>query len=235
MKERPILFSAPMVRAILVGRKTQTRRVVALSNSTVLGRHDRQMWDRLVWDDGANPVSIDPGPDPFGSGDYEYLHVPFMEDGEGLRARVRPRVKAGDRLWVRETWAATCALDEDKPTDLSPDHDYWYRADDPSDDRIGRWRPSIHMPRWASRIDLLVTGVRVQKLQDISEEDAKAEGLRGPKPYTTGARIDLASAQLRFADLWESINGIGSWYSNPWVWVVDFRPVSERREGRATG
>ena len=186
MKERPILFSGPMVQAILDGRKTQTRRVVALSNSTVLGRHDRQMWDRLVWDDDANPVSIDPGPDPFGTTGYQYLHVPFMEDGEALRARVRPRVKAGDRLWVRETWAAVKDADSCKPSEFSSATYYRADAEDgrgyptgaiplPGDER-GKWRPSIHMPRWASRIDLLVTGVRVERLQDIIADDCRSEG-----------------------------------------------------------
>ena len=167
MRERPILFSAPMVQAILDGRKTQTRRIVKPAVDAYVNElHGSELAKRA-------PYEIEPE-----DGFHPSIGFGFSDDRSGIWRS--PYGRPGDQLWVRETWAATCALDEDKPTDLSPDHDYWYRADDPSDDRIGRWRPSIHMPRWASRIDLLVTGVRVQKLQDISEEDAKAEGLRGP-------------------------------------------------------
>lgn len=166
MKERPIILSGPMVRAILAGAKTQTRRVV---KPQAMGQ-----WGPVV-------------PCPYG----------------------RP----GDRLWVREAWRPV----HGGYSDLGAR----YRADFERDQTV--WRPSIHMPRWASRITLEVTGVRVERLQDISEADAQAEGsFEWAAEQDTPVR-DLDEARLVYLQLWQSINGPASWDADPWVWVVEFR------------
>lgn len=178
MKERPILFSAPMVRAILAGTKTQTRRVCTDEVADVLAR-------------------------------FETVGT--------------PRYSAGDTLWVRETFA-NIAIEGYPPT-------YFYRADGedlpPFDARAAdnRWRPSIHMPRTASRITLRVESVRVERLQDISEHDAVCEGIEPATRLACGA--DSHDPRQSFLELWDSINaarGYG-WDSNPWVWVVQFERV----------
>ena len=218
MKERPILFSGPLVRALLDGRKTQTRRIVS-------GKF------ALEW---LQPGMFTP----------EYVGDP----ANGLCPYGAP----GDRLWVRETW---------KPDVIDPDGDcvsctayhadgaqitiantqeacdQWLAVRRPVEQwptmQPAKWRPSIHMPRWASRLTLEVTEVRVERVQDISETDAQAEGaaqigvtfrdnadgssklvpsLGGP--YRDGFRV-----------LWSDLNGAASWLSNPWVWVVSFKRV----------
>lgn len=225
MKEHPILFSAPMVRAILDGRKTQTRRIVRLQPD-------------------VQQVTV--------RGEFAFA---LNSHGAEIILCRCPYGQAGDRLWVRETWRigawdesrAAFALDYcDGPrkqwVDVpDPDCDggelfnhLWQQSTDDAikaglkTDEHGnykwepgqspcRWRPSIHMPRWASRITLEITGVRVERLQDISEPDAKSEGADNINgEYAEG-----------FAVLWESINGPGSWDANPWVWVVEFRNVSK--------
>jgi hypothetical protein len=149
----------------------------------------------------------------------------------------------GDRLWVRETWNRAERTGYDAaPQDRRPGFDEsdpdaynfgpcWYRATD--DGRVeGAWRPSIHMPRWASRITLEIASVRVERLQDITFLDALAEGVKGP--FTPGIDVDIdgnfyASGQAKavslYRALWESINSPGSWDANPWVWVVEFKKV----------
>lgn len=183
MKERPILFSTKMVKAILEGRKTQTRRVI-------------------------KPQPNDIRESPFVKSGIETTH------GYEIKLKHEP----GDRLWVRETWNV---LDSDgcKPSDISPIKERAiYKA---NGDEYPFWRPSIFMPRWASRIALEVVNVRVERVQDISEEDAMHEGATpllvdpdgGSCPYCEGFRA-----------LWDSINakrGYG-WDANPWVWVVEF-------------
>ncbi len=192
MRERPILFSAPMVRAILNGTKTQTRRVVKIKSPKSVSLHDYSV-------DGVRV-----GPCPYG--------------------------QPGDRLWVRETWAhGTHAMAAER----DGDGPFVYAATDREDRRLGdRWRPSIHMPRAASRITLEITGVRVERLQDISDNDALAEGVaqavreRLPKIQQCG-EYDVIDADPvdEYRELWESINGPASWESNPWVWVVSFQPI----------
>ena len=181
MTARPILFSGPMVRALLAGTKTQTRRVAK-----------------------PQPFWVNPG------------------DGQPNPMPKCPYGVPGDTLWLRETWFQS--------EDSSMVH---YRADN-DDPYVTRWRPSIHMPRWASRITLEVTGVRVERLCAISEADAAAEGVTqcgdgGWHAEDTGRDgsspcWDTASGSYRL--LWESINGPGSWAANPWVWVVSFRRVT---------
>lgn len=182
MKERPILFSGPMVRALLAGTKTQTRRVVK--------------------------------PQPAGE-----WAVP------GKTAC--PYGQPDDRLWVRETWMDL----QGTGVQLASKSRYAYGADTIAgswDDecRIAyglKWKPSIHMPRAACRITLEITGVRVERLQDISADDARAEGCPDkPVPGAEQASVD-AFARQWYGDLWEQINGPGSWDANPWVWVVEFR------------
>lgn len=199
-RERPILFNADMVRAILDGRKTQTRRVV---------KHQ--------------PGKVSPAGRPL-----------FYEHGDNGR-RVMPKCpygQPGDRLWVRETTeedmigssslARYSAGGGMVCSESGGYHEWWYSR---------RVCPSVHMPRWASRITLEVAGVRVERLQDISEEDAKAEGAdpldMAHNPSLSNAhRIDFGGIQSHkagFRKLWESINRPGSWDANPWVWVIEFR------------
>ena len=202
MKERPILFSAPMVCAILEGRKTQTRRVVKCDGIDLAG----PCGNRLTGD-------------TFLSG----------RDWAGNHALLRcPYGKPGDRLWVRETWridglSTKCALEIGRRhTDgLS------FRADmygDRSCDDCP-WIPSIHMPRWASRITLEITTIRVERLQDISAEDCIAEGI-STQLREHDATCDL---QSKYKALWQSIYGPGSWDANPWVWVLEFKRVEGER------
>lgn len=211
MKERPILFSAPMVRALLAGTKTQTRRVVKMKPHHQIEERD----DGTPW--------------------------PWMHDGERNADSwlACPYGQPGDRLWVRETWQGP--LLQEFEIDANPDwhyashlHQYQnpehceYAADggpkpeytDADDVMRQGWRPSIHMPRWASRITLEITSVRVERLQDISEADAIAEGVRNSL-HLPGGRF----ARENFAHLWWTINGDGSWESNPWVWVIEFKRV----------
>lgn len=213
MKERPILFSAPMVRAILDGRKTQTRRIAKVTS-------DGCKEGFITPLSGFVPRSIE-------------NHISYCPYG-----------KPGDRLWVRETWSR----------EKSPYHcnAIFYRADGESYgkqyalsfvERESKWRPSIHMPRWASRILLEITCVRVERLQDISENDAVFEGLKaltkddgltikygipdrdgypGNDDHGWDWRDWNVSPVLAYKKLWESINGQGSWDLNPWVWCITF-------------
>lgn len=221
MKERPILFSAPMVRALLADTKTQTRRVVKLPHENPLGR-----WEVLPW--GG----------PNGGRTRDGQTVPFQNvighsrTGEIIGC---PYGQPGDRLWVRETFRK---IDGQTQPWIETD----YRASYTHGDRLGdlmgmrppRWTPAIHMPRAASRISLEVTGVRVERLQDISYEDALAEGVHNMAPAVEDECIQSGETSEDFARrmrwpqrqyrlLWEQINGPGSWDANPWVWVVEFK------------
>ena len=208
MKERPILFSAPMVRAILNGIKTQTRRVVKL-----------KPWHQIEErDDGA----------PW----------PWMYDGERDADHWLPCPygQPGDRLWVRESFCPIYPQDPHYNGGRPIEYDYraTYKHGDRLGDLIGakkKWKPSIHMPRRASRITLEVTSVRVERLQDISEADAVAEGARPTLAPLDTVRLGAAgTAKEGFRQIWESINGPDSWEANPWVWVVEFK----RAEGEKT-
>jgi hypothetical protein len=200
MKERSILFSAPMVRALLAGTKTQTRRII----KRPLNHPGRTVY--TYYGPGKNnpahaSVAIANGPD--------------SPDGSDEKVRC-PYGAAGDRLWVRETWAPRDqqALKQRDRAML------YYRADGEREHETdGKWRPSIFMPRWASRITLEVTGVRVEQLQEITESDAKAEGV---DPVVA----KLPTHRDAYRSLWGEINGAGSWDENPWVWVIEFKRLS---------
>lgn len=202
MKERPIICRDWQVRAILDGRKTQTRRPVKFE------------WcgtsDALLRQSQFDPAYKS----PFGT--------------------------VGDRLWVKETWGlmahhdptdwfrvGICGLDEDS---LAPLYATEHRANWRYENENAFWRSPVSMPRWASRIDLEITAVRVERVQDITEEDAKAEGIMeseagraAGKALATYKREVWPPLVLQFADLWQSI--YGTWDANPWVWVYEFRRV----------
>jgi hypothetical protein len=238
-RERPIIFSAPMVRAILDGRKTQTRRIVRDA-------------DRIELHDGGRPHSLH-GRNCPSFCEWACGAIFFDERGEALEHDNRPTTRTpyggpGSKLWVRETFAYSIKDPESFEEGFSPEtHDAVYRATDEggeweryeNGERAGKtaptWRPSIHMPRWASRIMLVVESVRVERLQEITEEDARAEGveahlMRDIGSYPEWMRPNMRSVgghQSAFRELWDSINGKrASWASSPWVWVVSFRRVT---------
>lgn len=199
-QEHPIIFSGPMVRAILSGQKTQTRRIIK-------PQPDRYI-DSLHGDNFRGRAPYDCEDEATGC----YIGYGFQDDS-GRFTRC-PYGKPGDRLWVREAW---CPMPSHRPIPCPEKYDdklAWYRADgDRPTWAEQRWKPSIHMPRWASRLTINIKRVRVEQLQDISEADAIAEGCA----YTG----DL-SARQRFELLWTEINGPESWPQNPWVWVIEW-------------
>jgi hypothetical protein len=196
VKERPIIFSSEMVRAILEGRKTQTRREIK----------NIKLREELP---------------------------PNLSD-----LTVSPYGKVGDRLWVRETffeeydrdtmepigechYAATCDYEV-----MKMDADGW-RATRKDGSDASPWKSPMFMPRWASRITLEITNIRVERLDDISEKDALAEGIyKVGSIYEASPKISMApDAKTAFAYLWESLKGKDSWQKNPWVWVIEFKRV----------
>lgn len=223
MREIPILFKGPMVNSILAGTKTQTRRIV----KPIREHH----WEGL------------PG--------FEITHK-LLETTNGLQARFDYRVKnvlldlnddvpewrkcpfgkPGDHLYVRETWAVTNPHDNGAISKINMGP-VWYRADgflrtDPNSQAEqcfgkGRWRPSIHMPKWASRIWLEVTNIRVERLKDITTGNCIKEGIPTYFEGGNGVHND-------FKTLWESTYGHASWKANPFVWVVEFRRIDKAKE-----
>lgn len=239
-KERPILFSAPMVRAILDGTKTQTRRLVK-SPAKNMQRAGMQVIKHRAPGDPWYKDCVWSMRDKSGVwGDY--THDRFMS--------LCPYGEPGDRLWVREAFAPCAIYGAPVRIDAASyavlaDGTQVYR--DPRQVFAGlakyspgafdhiKWRPSIHMPRWASRLTLEVTSVRVERLHDISEDDARAEGVRPKDAHVViecdaegRARLNEALSNTHrgaFACLWDTINGGGAFASNPWVWVVIFKRV----------
>lgn len=203
MAERPILFSAPMVRALLSGRKTQTRRAVK-------PRHDWQVDDVP---DERGVSRLWPVFEAYVYAEPETVEVPC------------PFGAPGDRLWVKEAIRRVALpVGEDCWCESE------YVADgEPTKAAAWPWKnralPSIYMPRGLSRLTLEVTAVRVERLQAISEEEAEAEGVT-PAPFTKSGRSAESLHVEAFEDLWNSINGPDSWDANPWVWVVEFRRVT---------
>jgi hypothetical protein len=212
-REKPILMSAPMVRAILAGTKTMTRRLVKLPHQNPLGR-----WEPTTFGGPSGGRTRDGETIP------EHAAIWHTRTGEIICARW----VVGDRLWVREAWRTEREFDRLPPRDLSPASPVQYEAGPFAEVLDGKLRPSMFMPRWASRITLEVTGVRVERLQDISEADAVAEGIDLQPRLAVyskdgGCKWEPANPIQVFCDLWESLNGPGSWDANPWVWVVEFR------------
>jgi len=196
MKERPILFSTEMVRSILDGRKSQTRRIVK-----------------------PQPESID---------HKNHKIIPYNGTNEFLQKYLKcPYGQPGDVLWVRETWS---------PIEFEDGTHFRYKASFVENNCLNpKWRPSIFMPKEASRIKLKVTNIRVERLQDITGKDAVDEGieyddeLRGWINYNKYIPSDAFggnNGSIRsYKSLWESINGKGSWEKNPFVWVIEFKKI----------
>jgi hypothetical protein len=230
MTDRPIIFSGPMVRALLDGRKTQTRRVLdnvppqpaTDCHPKHVQRHPAPYLDSYCGD-RPSPTN------PRGMSDWWCW---WQVDDRACLPQFRVRYVPGDRLWVRESWQRACELDcNDQPagelqTFYMADGEPFVRYLDPDTDqwRDGlKWRPSIHMPRWASRLTLIVEAVKVERLQDISEADAQAEGVE-PIMEAPGVPRDDKHI-IAFMQLWERLHGDGAWRSNPWVVAVTFRVV----------
>lgn len=206
MRERPIIFNADMVRAIVEGRKTQTRRIMR-EQPEVIPKEDELgkpgFW--IPFNAGKTMVRTDD----------MHIACPF-----GLK---------GNRLWVRETFRVhSRATDVATLVYKASEQQSWTqqthrvpieKCNKPA--VVDTWTPSIHMPRWASRITLEITGVRVERLRDLSEEDAKSEGVIPP----AGGVLPGWEHRINFRDLWMSIYGADNWEANPWVWVVEFKRV----------
>ena len=214
MKEHPILFSGSMVRAILEGRKTQTRRVVKFAK---------------LHPDFGEPNPDEAWIDP--SYSVPCLKVPYGTDDDRTEHRHYPKWEVGDHLWVKETHQA-------HPIYGSP----VYRADYDSDNNPVRnegwpWRPSIFMPKRCSRITLEIEDIRVERLKDISDKDAIAEGIEFRDDIGTDRNFKFYGKVLEklaqwttcpkwsYQSLWESINGEDSWDANPFVWPISFRRI----------
>lgn len=233
VKERPILFSAPMVRAILDGRKTMTRRVVKPQpqrrqvGSSIAFAMDADDW---AWGYKGQP---------------HRCTVSNKRGGPTGYTSECPYGQPGDRLWVREAFLPCNGIGDVHPVEIGSASYVCFRDgsqnfkvggyfEDNKDPqackwpRNAKWRPSIHMPRWASRINLEVTGVRVERLQDITEEEAEREGAALCEHFTDAKRgHPLQPHKTAFAWLWNKINGRDSWAANPWVWVVEFKRAPE--------
>lgn len=228
MKERPIVFSGSMVRAILNGTKTQARPLIKPQPRLGLLGNGQQIGNgQLVWEPKKGRV------------------IPFTDTCMFQIFDCCPYGTKNDRLWVRETWRPLTT----HMSECVDQNDIGYRASvtDDFEDGLFDWKPSIHMPRWASRITLEITDIRVERLQSISEDDAKAEGVE--RMIASQARFGSRAAGLllyrdyedsrsvwqrgfespipAFRTLWNSINndrGYG-WDSNPWTWVIEFKRV----------
>ncbi|QVI69169.1 hypothetical protein [Pseudomonas syringae] len=223
VKERPILFSAPMVRAILEGRKTVTRRACK-------HQPDVPVTDAIPRREFPHgPATIDWYWRPkFGH------YQPGPSSGWDFKC---PYGQTGDRLWVREAWQADAQVNAIAPRELSHGEPIQYPADGAlrqygcSMIKPGKNRPSIHMPRWVSRILLEITDVRVERLQAITYEEAVAEGVHRDRACRMWTATDEGGACHKypvpaFRDLWSGINGAENWNANPWVWVVEFKRVT---------
>jgi len=220
-QERPVLFNEAMVRAIVDGRKSVTRRPVTVPWSKGFRCQPYEPW--FVESDGELHVDCSNWKDSFGGGDYR----------EFASCMPCPFGRVGDRLWVRETWAI--AAGPRRGIDLEPmsakNTAIVYREDwnknQPDLPLDGCWSPSIHMPKWAARIWLQVLSVRVERLHEITESDAKLEGMAGDGAYGIGhiPSWQRSPRVYDFSVLWEDVyakRGLG-WNVNPWVWRIEFK------------
>ncbi|HEO8956303.1 hypothetical protein [Enterobacter hormaechei] len=203
MKERGMIFNGEMVRAILDGRKTQTRRIMKVQPKPCNHTNWPDYSPESQWKSYpngwccavcANGTTID-----------------HRHHAKGITC---PYGTVGDRIWVRETFSPV--PDHEEPAGCSA---LLYAAD--GNGPYGKWVPSIHMPRWASRLTLEITGVRVERLRDLSEDDAKSEGITPP----SGGVLPGWEYRINFRDLWVSIYGSDNWEANPWVWVIEFKRI----------
>lgn len=236
MTDRPIIFSGPMVRALMDGRKTQTRRIIsrvrtfALPDLGAVTLHGEDL--ARAMQNAAEFRHLD--------GDsWSWQADAFAHQAPATRTTWMAHIgyAPGDRLWVREAWAPISACTHDDPGAAALAAGGFYRADDgTTDGEIARWRPSIHMPRSASRITLVVADVRIQRLQDISEDDAKAEGpgfvgkhsgqvCESVAAHRLGRGPRWRNARDWYADLWDTLHGRDAWAANPWVVALTFRPI----------
>lgn len=212
MADKPILFSAPMVRALRSGTKTQTRRVIKLPHANPLG-----VWEPTTVG-GKGVFFSDGSPAP------ELVAIWHTRTGDCIAARFQ----AGDLLYVREHWRTESkAYDDLAPSEMGGEETVIYGADaDWSINKtVGRFRQGMHMPRWASRITLMVTAVKIERLQDISEEDAIAEGCMPDNDCLNPNHIGPATSI--YAALWDNINGAGSWEKNPYVVAGTFEVIKQ--------
>ena len=212
MKETGLMFKAPLVRAILAGKKTQTRRVVKPQPAAGKNFHGWVIDSTCSKDVGKATWAIGDGP--------------YLQQVERVRC---PQGQPGDRIYVRETVRSCRAYEvQGYPPSEWGNKPIWFEADGTPPGRPIEWAvnatPAIHMPKWAARIWLEITGVRVERLQVISEEDAKAEGA----PLKNSPAAHLTSYRRGFQELWESTGG--DWAANPWVWVIDFKQIPLPRE-----
>lgn len=234
MKEKPMLYAGPMVRALLEDRKTQTRRMIKpqpfLSDRNPPRFTDTEKGDIFIAPDlfPSSGMSSAGGPSDSVVFCIAMSRGSFRCLGKQDFCEQYAPHPVGSRIWAKETFKT-----------VPVGNHVVYRADNPLnhadevDRAFGPWKPSIFMPRWASRITLEVTAVRVERLNDISEADALAEGITWPdvdgKPYRPPIDLtgmsDLRLAAKCYAELWESINGRGSWAKNPMVWVYEFKRV----------
>lgn len=226
VNEKPILFSGPMVRAILDGRKTQTRRIVSPQFSTLWGQGCPNQHGFSV----MQPAQAKNWRDAYA------VHTDIEDSTGAWTWLFCPFGKKGDRLWVRETYTPDPPQDgtwdfysytdgvlynlEAIPERFRNPANVIYRASWDNPETM-LWRPSIFMPRWASRIALEITGIRVERLQQITEESAKAEGCTQDADFSREYPYSYVD---QFHRLWNEINGKrADWDSNPWVWVVEFK------------
>ena len=231
VKERPILFSASMVRALLDGTKTQTRRIV---------KPQPPVWANKYWGsvgtysglsepihywEGEHPEYKEEGELLWPSND-KWSDQPQWDrfEGTGLISPYgseKNSIKKAARIWVRESWQAWAECDKQKADELSVDARLHLNYPADGNTWPNRIRPSIHMPHWASRITLEITGVRVERLKHIRRGDAMAEGC----PFSNIAQGQ--DPRNWYAELWNSINGPNSWAANPWVWVIEFKKAHQ--------
>ena len=231
VKEWPMLFAGDMVRSILSGQKTQTRRPVDWKNSTVLCYPAKKYWLNLRFDEAQvrsdNPVFMlatgkhVPGRDV-------HLSVPFAHPDDSHRDsedlgwyRVRPKWEVGDRLWVRETFSPVHTLAGCEFNAGPENGGVRYRATWTKAHSVG-WTPSIHMPRWACRLMLEITEVRVERVQGIIPADVIAEGC--PYKHSGFDPENAPDWTGWYRDIWESM--YGTWELNPWAWCLTFQIVS---------